>query len=635
MNIRKIMKFILHPTTVKTVGVICIVWFFFVLPTYAQNIQADEGLESLKEWLNNALGLFSRLWIVLAIIAGKLMTNDFVYGAFLHMDIYLWKIRNIMKNFANFTLIALILWSIVEGLIGKKAIDIKKIITNTLVAGIIIQASWFLMGAAIDVSTITTTAVSAFPMSFLKNDTSLKNNMDAAITKFKGKRIIVNTGIVPVRETAQWAIANDKQIRDNMMPTYKSVSWPFIFLGMWIFKFQNYSSIDMSKKAATVTLEFLLRFILLFFFTIWLILLVIANVIRIWLLWIFIVGSPFLVIIKLFEIKIWDGWLGKLFSIPNLLAVIFKPVIFVASISMMLIVILSMRNGMRAWWWAQRENDLNGVSLTMSWDNTSILSVGWVTSVSLDQTDLLWKGFIDAGQNAFSMIIMLLLSIFIMRWLVKLSLTIGWWPIEGVMKNLIKNVEDIAKSAPILPFKWWASLNAMKSFSTQTKNKALWWLGMSPDWNFSKAEQEFDAYVNQKFLGMQPSRTPADYDKLNTTKSWTDFMSTSRDLWVNREWWLSLWNTTRESSLQKTLGNQAYAKELGLTWSFIPESGKESAFAEYLNQKDGSGITNAFKIYNNMWGDKHADKPSSDKGLTYETLKSIRFYANEKPEATK
>ncbi|MFA7298443.1 MAG: hypothetical protein WC010_02240 [Candidatus Absconditabacterales bacterium] len=629
------MKFILHPTTVKTVGVICIVGFFFVLPTYAQNIQADEGLESLKEGLNNALGLFSRLWIVLAIIAGKLMTNDFVYGAFLHMDIYLWKIRNIMKNFANFTLIALILGSIVEGLIGKKAIDIKKIITNTLVAGIIIQASWFLMGAAIDVSTITTTAVSAFPMSFLKNDTSLKNNMDAAITKFKGKRIIVNTGIVPVRETAQGAIANDKQIRDNMMPTYKSVSGPFIFLGMGIFKFQNYSSIDMSKKAATVTLEFLLRFILLFFFTIGLILLVIANVIRIGLLWIFIVGSPFLVIIKLFEIKIGDGGLGKLFSIPNLLAVIFKPVIFVASISMMLIVILSMRNGMRAGGGAQRENDLNGVSLTMSGDNTSILSVGGVTSVSLDQTDLLGKGFIDAGQNAFSMIIMLLLSIFIMRGLVKLSLTIGGGPIEGVMKNLIKNVEDIAKSAPILPFKGGASLNAMKSFSTQTKNKALGGLGMSPDGNFSKAEQEFDAYVNQKFLGMQPSRTPADYDKLNTTKSGTDFMSTSRDLGVNREGGLSLGNTTRESSLQKTLGNQAYAKELGLTGSFIPESGKESAFAEYLNQKDGSGITNAFKIYNNMGGDKHADKPSSDKGLTYETLKSIRFYANEKPEATK
>jgi hypothetical protein len=73
------------------------------------------------------------------------MTNDFVYGAFIHMDIYLWKIWNIMKNFANFALAALVMVSIVKGLIGKEALDVKKIITNTLIAGILIQASWFLM----------------------------------------------------------------------------------------------------------------------------------------------------------------------------------------------------------------------------------------------------------------------------------------------------------------------------------------------------------------------------------------------------------------------------------------------------------------------------------------------------------
>jgi hypothetical protein len=72
------------------------------------------------------------------------MTNDFVYGAFMHMDIYLWKIWNIMKNFANFALVGLVLFSIVESLTGK-ALDVKKIITNTLVAGILIQASRFLM----------------------------------------------------------------------------------------------------------------------------------------------------------------------------------------------------------------------------------------------------------------------------------------------------------------------------------------------------------------------------------------------------------------------------------------------------------------------------------------------------------
>ena len=73
------------------------------------------------------------------------MTNDFVYGAFIHMDIYLWKIWNIIKNFANFALIALVIGSIIKNLIGKEAIDVKKIITNTLLAGILIQASWFMM----------------------------------------------------------------------------------------------------------------------------------------------------------------------------------------------------------------------------------------------------------------------------------------------------------------------------------------------------------------------------------------------------------------------------------------------------------------------------------------------------------
>lgn len=73
------------------------------------------------------------------------MTNDRVYGAVLHMDIYLRRIWNIMKNFANFGLVAIVLRSIVKNLIGKEKMDVKKIITKTLIAGILIQASWFLV----------------------------------------------------------------------------------------------------------------------------------------------------------------------------------------------------------------------------------------------------------------------------------------------------------------------------------------------------------------------------------------------------------------------------------------------------------------------------------------------------------
>jgi hypothetical protein len=73
------------------------------------------------------------------------MTNDRVYGAALHMDIYLWKLRNIMKNFANFALVGIVLWSIIKSIIGKDPIKPADIIKKTLIAGILIQASRFLV----------------------------------------------------------------------------------------------------------------------------------------------------------------------------------------------------------------------------------------------------------------------------------------------------------------------------------------------------------------------------------------------------------------------------------------------------------------------------------------------------------
>lgn len=62
------------------------------------------------------------------------MTNDRVYGSILHMDIYLRKIWNIMKNFANFALIGIVLYNIIKSLVGKEKMDIKDIIVKTLIA---------------------------------------------------------------------------------------------------------------------------------------------------------------------------------------------------------------------------------------------------------------------------------------------------------------------------------------------------------------------------------------------------------------------------------------------------------------------------------------------------------------------
>ncbi|MEI7557989.1 MAG: hypothetical protein WCJ45_04080 [bacterium] len=105
MRIKRIISTLLHPTTIKTVGLLVILGTSFFLHAYADSAVDAQTLQKTKDFLQTFLSLFSRLRVILAIIAGKLMTNDFVYGAFLHMDIYLRKIRNIMKNFANFALV--------------------------------------------------------------------------------------------------------------------------------------------------------------------------------------------------------------------------------------------------------------------------------------------------------------------------------------------------------------------------------------------------------------------------------------------------------------------------------------------------------------------------------------------------
>jgi len=460
MTIKKIIRFISRPATIKVVALICIVWFFFILKTHAEGAgdatTDDANIKKITEGLNTFISLCSRLRVVLAILAGKLMTNDFVYGAFLHMDIYLWKIWNIMKNFANFALAGLVIWSIAKYLLGKES-DLKKIIINALVAGILIQASWFLMWAIIDISTVATTGISAFPISFLKTDLELQKKIKDSITGFKSQRTIVNLNEYVTWSNAMRTVSNEStnsdttdEIRQNILPSYNSVSWPFIYLGMGVFHFQNYLSVD-NNTGIKLTFWFALRFLLLFFFTVWLLFLFLANIMRVGLLWIFIIGSPFLILMKVFDSKGWDSGMLKMFNLNNLLAIVFKPVIFVIGISLMLIVIVSMQSSI-TWSWAQRENNLNGVVLGVTWENTSTLSVEGVSNISVNQKDILGKDVLDKWKNIFSQIIMYLLTLFLMRWFVKLSLTIGGWPIEDAMKKLTGRAEGMAKSMPVLPW---------------------------------------------------------------------------------------------------------------------------------------------------------------------------------------
>ena len=117
----------------------------------------------------------------LLLVAWKLVDNSLVYWEFFWFDAVLWQLWNIVKNLSNFALWFLLLYKIFRYLIGRygwKSEDVKKILLSALIAWVWIQASWFVMAALIDVSTILTYWVWWLPFSVLKESIKSDNDED-------------------------------------------------------------------------------------------------------------------------------------------------------------------------------------------------------------------------------------------------------------------------------------------------------------------------------------------------------------------------------------------------------------------------------------------------------------------------
>ena len=101
-------------------------------------------------------------------LAGKLVDNSFVYWEVFGFDAVLWKLWNMVRNFANFWLWFIFLYYIFRFLIkNDKNKDWKRLIWRAMIAWIGIQASWFIMAALIDVSTILIYWIWGLPLSIL------------------------------------------------------------------------------------------------------------------------------------------------------------------------------------------------------------------------------------------------------------------------------------------------------------------------------------------------------------------------------------------------------------------------------------------------------------------------------------
>jgi hypothetical protein len=93
---------------IKTLSIIAMLAIVGFGSTFAQGdpatTEAQKSVGMIASWIDLIVSMLQWLWIFFASIAGKLLTNSWIYAEGIGMDIYLWKLRNMVKNMSNYIL---------------------------------------------------------------------------------------------------------------------------------------------------------------------------------------------------------------------------------------------------------------------------------------------------------------------------------------------------------------------------------------------------------------------------------------------------------------------------------------------------------------------------------------------------
>ena len=479
-QIKKLIAQIFSKKSMKVWSVFLILGIVFVAQTYAQSSGAETKVDTISYYINILLSILSWLWIILANLAGKLMTNDILYWWFLHLDASLWTLRNIMKNFANFALWFFVLFAIVKNIISwpfsKDAWERSpiKTIKKTLIAGILIQSSWFLMWAVVDISTIMTSAIWAFPSQFIAANQDFQWNVQNNMKSLLKNKITLDPSaeyIVKVDSKESNNLDDDeiKKILDTITPSYDSVSGPLIFLWFSVFNFNEFESFGGVGSPTTwidkwwdLFLSLWLSALILVFFTLMMFFMFLFNLFRLIMLWIIIPLLPVIMLLNVFKItdKL-GGWKGidlsKFMSPKTIFMLVFKPVIMVWALSLILVILVLVKN-IIAW------NKESKIILEDQW-NMVIESrkddSGYYTSTM--RSDGIFEFSMTGVKDTFADIIVYLFGLFLIFFLVKMVVSaktdISF--IDDSLDNTFKSFQSILTSLPVIPVAGWVGLSSL------------------------------------------------------------------------------------------------------------------------------------------------------------------------------
>lgn len=453
---------------------------FFVNQTFAANSCAPETIEGLT-YLKNALmriwDIASWMWILLGNLAGKLMTNTLIYGEFMNFDTFLWKIWQISRTFANYTIWFLFLYHILKYLLipSAKATSPTKIIKNLLISFVLIQASWFLVMATVDISTIGLATISSLPSQVISDSQHLQNEFIAELKKNEiigkalNKKNPQATAINPfvdrfsaLRKEHGWENIDidqnslqklsEENLVDAILPKPDNLAGPLTYMWFTVFKTHNFLREYNIKEAncieaftkTIISLILDAGMIILYAFS--LAVLIIILIVRALYLWIFIALSPIIILLgtKLLDI----GKVSSFLDRKKILKLIFQPVLFGLWISIMFLFVVVVQGFFHTQ--NEKVNFDNGSITIKESSQLTEWKTNYSSELSIGENA---KFFVTQGAKSLWDILLGILALAMVRYFIKLAITAktGISGLDSFTKNLSWLIEKAAWNIGVIP----------------------------------------------------------------------------------------------------------------------------------------------------------------------------------------
>lgn len=626
---------------IRVLVIVFIVWIMcFFDCSFAEEVAKSDPLDSTASALHTLVSVLSWFWVYLANLAWTFLTNNWIYAEALKLDVLLRKFWNVIKNMANFCLWFYFLYIVFKWLFNKDEI-MKKLKTSLLwilVAWVWIQASWFFTAVVIDISSITLAAAWSLPSQVVSENKNLesalkksfwwKDSLSKWIEISLFSKNAKASSFIDVHEfNLDTPITFDTYV-DSIMPNPDNVAWPLYYMWYSILNTMAVASINdsSSENLKWTILTTIMQWWTTIVFGIEMAVLCVIALIRVVYLWMFIVFSPFAVLLWCLK-KSWEKWWDFVKSFEKYIGLkvffwnVFKPTIIVLGfwlatmfVSLMTAVVKENTGKNFDMWWVVAFS----VKDWQSNINWNVWDQKFTTSLYSETLDIdlknAWKTLLE--------FILSIITVLIVYYIIKISITIWGWDdfVSKKAKGLQENVWKFLTETPIVPF---ASYD--DKWVKHNSGISLEWLKKIPEqWNQSHGVGALERYKTDQVDAVLTSWwAGADGKSLSETqKQWlkSKFASSSSNIEDVRNYidgiktdswlWMKLdrnkttdytWINEFGGWLDKKAALGSYSGPLSLIvnkWKNMPEDDKKSRNYQKLFDNENRLIEEYVKFFN-------------------------------------